>query len=178
VLETQYSGTTPNPVVEHQYHLGGFATGTSNRVYNIFLIIMVLTACDKPASTGRARLRVGSIHPASLEPTAVVGAPGTCNGNGFYRPGGPVKPAVPIFRVRPVYNTAATAPWRESIILAEAFVDQEGNVCGAGIVWHATPALDEETLRAFRQWKFHAATLNGRPTNSVFSATFRIESER
>jgi hypothetical protein len=145
---------------------------------SLFLIVMVLAACGKQTSTARTPLKRGDVHPTSLESAAVNGAPATCNGRAFYRPGGSIKPAVPVTRVNPVYDKVSAAPWRASVILAEAFVDSQGNVCGAGIIWHATPALDEETLRAFRQWKFHPATLDGVPINSVFSATFQVDRTR
>src|SRR5258708_3258977 len=101
----------------------------------MFLIMTVLTVACHERITSGATLKGDSLHRKAPEPAAVVvvGIPVTCDGNKFYRPGGSTKPAVPTLRVNPIYDRATASQWHGSLILAEAFVDKHGRVCGAGV---------------------------------------------
>jgi hypothetical protein len=102
----------------------------------MFLIMTVLTVACHERTTSGATLKGDGLHRKASEPSAVVvvGVPVTCDGDRFYRPGGSIKPAVPTLRVNPIYDRASASRWPGSLILAEAFVDKKGRVCGAGVV--------------------------------------------
>ena len=72
---------------------------------------------------------------------------------------------VPIREVRPEYTEAAKAAGIRGVVWLEAVVEADGDVTNITIArsLDATYGLDEEAIRALRQWRFRAGTRDGKP---------------
>jgi TonB family protein len=105
--------------------------------------------------------RVTALHKQETqkEPQPVSN-PGEPDGNGVYQVGGPVEP--PPRDDMPRYSPEAAAAGIEGVVVAEVVIDASGRVTDARVV-RSIPMLDEEALRAVRNWHFAPTVLNGQP---------------
>jgi protein TonB len=85
---------------------------------------------------------------------------------------------IPGTRIKPSYTENARRAHLQGVVLLEAVIDAEGNVTGVKIVKPLSMGLDQEAVRAVRQWKFRPATLHGRPVSVFFqlAVTFEVAS--
>ena len=62
-------------------------------------------------------------------------------------------------------------------MILEAIIDQKGLVTDLRVIKSLSKELDDEALRAVRQWRFRPGTQNGTPVPVIFSLTvnFRIQ---
>ncbi|HQP89307.1 MAG TPA: TonB family protein, partial [Thermoanaerobaculia bacterium] len=90
--------------------------------------------------------------------------------------GGDVKEPVEISRVPPVYPEAARKARLQGIVTVRGVITREGTVQSAQVLFGVAPLLDNAALRAFEQWKYQPATLNGKPVPVYVTATilFRL----
>ena len=86
-------------------------------------------------------------------------------GGRSYEPGNGVTSPVPVRQVRPQYTNAAMTARLAGSVIVECVVMPDGSVTDVRIVRSIDPrhGLDEEAVRAARQWRFRPGTLNGEP---------------
>lgn len=91
--------------------------------------------------------------------------------------GGDVKEPVEISRVPPAYPEAARKARLQGIVTVRGVITREGTVQSAQVLSGVAPLLDNAALRAFEQWKYQPATLNGKPVPVYLTATmtFRLQ---
>jgi len=107
----------------------------------------------------------------------VTGGTGTKDGDGLdggdeaiLRPGvGGVTAPELIERVEPLYPETARKLRQEGTVVLEAVITSAGIVDEVRVVASAGPLLDAAALAAVRNWRYRAATLNGRAV-AVFLA--------
>ena len=90
--------------------------------------------------------------------------------------GGDVKAAHLISSVPPVYPSLATAAAHPRAVLVDALVDVNGRVSSMKVV--SGPAmLHQSAMDALRQWKYQAATLDGKtvPMHLTVTIQFRLQ---
>ena len=90
---------------------------------------------------------------------------------------GDVKEPVEISRVQPVFPEAARKARLQGIVTVRGVITREGTVESAQVLGGVAPLLDNAALRAFEQWKYQPATLNGKPVPVYLTATmtFRLQ---
>lgn len=90
-------------------------------------------------------------------------------GQGAYRPQPGISDAIAVRRVEPRYTADARRTNIEGEVELEAVIDASGTVAAARVVksLDATFGLDEEAIRAARQWLFRPAMYNGKPVPMV-----------
>ena len=108
--------------------------------------------------------RVTALHKEELqkEPRSASNA-GEPDEKGVYRIGGPSDrgPIPPPARADvPHYSPEAQAAGIQGVVVAEIVIDTSGNVTDAKVV-QSIPLLDEEALRAVRNWHFAPTVVNG-----------------
>jgi protein TonB len=86
-------------------------------------------------------------------------------GDRAYEPGNGVTPPVPVRQVRPQYTNAAMTARLAGSVIVQCVVMPDGSVADVRIVRSFDPrhGLDEEAIKAARQWRFRPGTLNGEP---------------
>ncbi len=92
------------------------------------------------------------------------------------RVGGNVKPPIiiPSTQTKPNYTEVARRAKIQGIVIIEAVIDRQGNVTEARILKGLPFGLDQEALRALRQWKFRPGTLNGQPVPVYYNLTINF----
>jgi protein TonB len=89
-------------------------------------------------------------------------------GGGVYRAGGAVTSPQLISQVRPTYTADALDQRIQGSVELELIVTTEGAPSEIRVVRSLDPAgLDEEAIKAVRQWKFRPGRLAGAPVNVV-----------
>jgi protein TonB len=96
---------------------------------------------------------------AQKEPQAASN-PGDPDENGVYRVGGSVTP--PSRLDVPHFTPEAQAAGIQGVVVAEVVIDPSGKVTDTKVV-QSIPLLDEEALRAVRNWHFAPTLVNGQP---------------
>jgi protein TonB len=86
------------------------------------------------------------------------------------RVGGNVQEAKLIRRVAPVYPELAKRSRAEGSVILEVNVDEGGNVTAVRVV-RGHPLLNDEAIRAVRQWKYSPTLLNGEAVPVVATVT-------
>ena len=87
-------------------------------------------------------------------------------GDGIPGPGaGGVSAPVPVRQVRPQYTSGAMTARLAGSVIVECIVLPDGTVGDARVTrsLDARFGLDDEALKAARQWRFRPGMLNGRP---------------
>jgi len=86
-------------------------------------------------------------------------------GGGAYRPGNGVEQPTVLRQVRPNYTADAMRAKVQGVVLVEAVVLPDGSVGEARVVrsLDSTFGLDEEALKAAKQWRFAPGTRFGQP---------------
>jgi protein TonB len=90
---------------------------------------------------------------------------GPGNGDGIPGPGNGVSAPVPVRQVRPQYTSGAMSARLAGSVIVECIVMPDGTVGDARVTrsLDARLGLDEEALKAARQWRFRPGMSNGRP---------------
>jgi len=81
-------------------------------------------------------------------------------------------------RRMPDYPPAALAAGFEGTVTVAALVNADGTMGAATVIDQTRPGLgfDDAALDAIEGWKFHPATVDGQPIDSVGAFVFRFES--
>jgi periplasmic protein TonB len=85
-------------------------------------------------------------------------------GGGVYRPGGSVTPPQLVSQVRPSYTASALHQRIQGSVLLELVVTETGAPSLIRVVRSLDPGgLDDEAIKAVREWKFTPGRLSGTP---------------
>jgi periplasmic protein TonB len=86
-------------------------------------------------------------------------------GGGFYRPGNGVETPRLLREVKPQYTAQAMRAKIQGEVLLECIVQPDGSVGNIRVVrsLDASFGLDQEAIKAARQWRFQAGTKQGQP---------------
>lgn len=86
-------------------------------------------------------------------------------GGGAYRPGSGVTMPKVMREVKPMYTSDAMRAKIQGTVVLEAVVNPDGTVGNVEIIksLDGTFGLDQEAIRAARQWRFMPGTLRGQP---------------
>jgi protein TonB len=82
-----------------------------------------------------------------------------------------------VSRVEPTYPESARRARAEGRVAVEAVISDRGEVQDARVIQSTTiPLLNEEALRAVRQWRYRPALLKGKPVRVyvTVTVTFRL----
>jgi periplasmic protein TonB len=86
-------------------------------------------------------------------------------GGGVYRPGNGVTLPTVVFEKRPQYTSDAMRAKVQGTVLLECVVNADGSVGEVNVVRSLDPTfgLDQEAIKAARQWRFRPGTRMGQP---------------
>ncbi|HEY7112949.1 MAG TPA: energy transducer TonB [Thermoanaerobaculia bacterium] len=89
---------------------------------------------------------------------------------------GDVQAPVLIKKVEPAYPAAFRVARIAGNVILEAIIGKDGNVREARVIRSAHPLLDEEALKAVRQWVYRPATWKGKSVSVYLTVTmsFRL----
>lgn len=92
---------------------------------------------------------------------------GKGTGGGYYRPGNGVELPRPIREVRPQYTADAMRAKVQGTVWVECIVTADGNCSDARVTksLDSVFGLDQEAIKAARQWRFVPGTRMGQPVN-------------
>jgi TonB family protein len=107
--------------------------------------------------------RVAALQPVTVkEAFADSAKAGVPDDKGVYQVGGGVQAPTKVDPARPQYPSEAKLAGVQGTVIVEIVVDQNGAVSDAKVV-RSIPLLDDEALRAVRNWHFAQAVVNGQP---------------
>jgi TonB family protein len=99
-------------------------------------------------------------------------------GGGAYRPGNGVSPPILTSQVKPQYTADAMRAKIQGTVLLECVVQRDGSVTNVQIVRSLDPTfgLDQEAIKAARQWRFRPGRLMGEavPVLVTIELTFTL----
>ncbi len=105
------------------------------------------------------------------------GAHGDRSGDAPLAVGGPISRPQVIRRVQPLYTERARKVRLQGAVVLQATIDEQGNVIDVVLIKPLRLGLDEEAVKAVRQWKFTPGTLHGVPVKVYFNLTVNFEVE-
>lgn len=87
-------------------------------------------------------------------------------------------PPVVVKEVKPVYPAAALADGVSGTVTLECVVKADGTVGDVRVVVPVEPSLDEQAIKALREWRFKPGTKDGKPVDVLvtieMSFTYRV----
>ncbi len=91
--------------------------------------------------------------------------------------GGDVRKPEKISAPQPQYTDADRKRRIQGVVIVQAIIDDWGCVRATRVIEGLSEGLDEEALKAIRQWRFRPATLNGEPVAVYYNLTvnFRLQ---
>jgi len=92
---------------------------------------------------------------------AVAAAP-QGGGGPVYRPGDGVSAPVLVKQVQPQYTAEAKRAEVEGTVILEAIVETDGTVGDVTVTKGLEPGLDEQAVKAARQWRFEPGKKDGK----------------
>ncbi len=128
-----------------------------------------------PGSGGGVGTGVGSGIGSGRGPGLGPGSGGGTGGGVYHIGGGVTAPRV-IVQVRPVYTDTALADRIQGSVELEVVVTRLGRAGAIRVVRSLDPGLDEQAIRAARQWQFEPGRLAGEPVDVLVTVVldFRI----
>jgi TonB family protein len=86
---------------------------------------------------------------------------------------GGIIPPLLVSRVAPKYTKAAQRAELQGTVVLYAVVEADGSVSTARVTRSLDPGLDQEAIKAVKQWKYQPGTKDGRPVR--VAATIEVE---
>ena len=86
------------------------------------------------------------------------------------RVGGNVQESKLIKKIEPVYPELAKRARVQGVVILQVTVDEEGSVSEIRVL-RGHPLLDDEAVRAVKQWKYSPTLLNGEPVPVIATVT-------
>jgi len=97
----------------------------------------------------------------------------------IFTPGNGVTPPAPTKTVKPDYTEAAKAARIEGSVILQAVVQADGTIDNITVTQSldAVNGLDEQAVKALRQWEFKPGTKDGKPVavRVTVETKFRLE---
>lgn len=90
---------------------------------------------------------------------------------GLVRVGGNVKPPERIHHVLPRYTEVARRARIEGTVVLETVVNKNGEVTQVKVLKPLSFGLEDEAVKAVKQWRFKPSTLNGKPVDVLYVLT-------
>jgi protein TonB len=106
-------------------------------------------------------------------PHAGEGRGNAANGNGSDDED--ARPAFPVFAPKPAVTERALLPVAERKIMVDVKVDEDGAVVSETLVKGLGNRLDQIVLDTVKTWRFHPATVNGRPVATEAEIVFPFD---
>jgi TonB family protein len=85
------------------------------------------------------------------------------------------RPAFPVFAPKPAVTDSALLPAAEKKIVVDVKVDEDGAVVGETLVKGLGNRLDQIVLDTVMTWRFHPATVNGKPIATEAEIVFPFD---
>jgi protein TonB len=106
-------------------------------------------------------------------PGAGDGSKGGCC-DGVFSIGGGVSSPTVVFRVEPQYSEEARRARYQGTVVLQTIVRKDGTVDIVNLVRSLGFGLDENAIRALKQWRFHPALKNGVPVDASLNIEVRF----
>jgi len=106
-------------------------------------------------------------------PGAINGSGGGCC-DGPYRAGGGVTAPTVLYRVEPEYSEEARKARYQGTVVLEALIRKDGSVDVVQLVRRLGFGLDENAIRALKEWRFRPAMKNGIPVDFTLNVEVRF----
>ena len=106
-------------------------------------------------------------------PGAINGTGGGCC-DGTYRVRGDVTAPTVVYRVEPEYSEEARRARYQGTVVLEALVRKDGRVDVVQLVRSLGFGLDENAIRALKEWRFRPAMKNGMPVDFTLNVEVRF----
>jgi TonB family protein len=115
---------------------------------------MTFTLRDKPSQP---------VFPAPPVVSGDAGGKGRTEAGGVYKPGAGVSAPVAVKQVKPQYTAAAREAKVSGIVQLECVVETTGSVGDVKVVKSLDEGLDQEAIKAVKQWRFTPGQKDGKP---------------
>lgn len=104
-------------------------------------------------------------------------APPVAEPEGPIHVGGDVKAPVKINAPPPQYTEIARKARIQGVVIVQAIINKQGKVENVKVLKGLPMGLEEEAVKAIKQWTFEPATLNGKPVDVYYNLTvnFRLQ---
>ena len=121
------------------------------------LLLLAVDPGEPPAGTSRS----GSSSPATGAPSSLPA--------GVERPGGAVTWPTVVHEQKPQYTSDAMRAKIQGTVVLEAIVEMDGTTADIRIIKSLDPfcGLDDEAVKAARQWRFRPSTRGGEPVRTI-----------
>jgi protein TonB len=106
-------------------------------------------------------------------PGAINGSGGGCC-DGLYHAGGGVTAPTVLYRVEPEYSEEARRARYQGTVVLEALIRKDGRVDVIQLVRSLGFGLDENAIRALKEWRFRPAMKNGIPVDFTLNVEVRF----
>ncbi len=131
-------------------------------------------------ATKTSKLPTPHIEPVKPSGGGATVAPHAGNGSGQAAAGNGsdaqnAVPAFPVFSPRPPVNDRALLPSSERKIIVDVNVDAGGQVVGETLVTGMGNQLDQVVLDTVKTWRFHPATVDGKPVPTQAELIFPFD---
>lgn len=121
---------------------------------------MTFTLRDTPAAGGATKPPSFSVPPVAPGDTGAKSQP---EAPLVYKPGQGVTAPVLLKEVKPRYTVEAKAAKIQGTVLLECVVQPDGTIGNVEVTKPLDDGLDEEAIRAVRQWRFEPGKKDGKP---------------
>ncbi len=121
---------------------------------------MTFTLRDTPAAGGATKPPSIPVLPPTTGDTAAKSQPEPAR---VYKPGDGVTAPVLVKDVKPQYTSDAKDAKIQGTVVLECVVKTDGTVGEIKVTRALEPGLDEEAVKALRQWRFEPGTKDGKP---------------
>jgi TonB family protein len=115
---------------------------------------MSFTLRDKPSQT---------LFPIPPPATGDAGGKGEKEAAPVYKPGAGVSAPIAVKQVKPQYTAEARAARVAGIVVLECVVEATGSVGDVRVTRSLDAGLDQEAIKAVKQWRFEPGTKDGKP---------------
>ena len=121
---------------------------------------VTFTLRDTPAAGGAAKPPLFPVRP--LTP-GDAGSAGQLEDARVYKPGAGVSAPVVVKEVKPQYTSDAKDAKIQGTVVLECVVRVDGTIGDVTVITSLDAGLDEEAIKAVKQWRFEPGTKDGKP---------------
>ena len=121
---------------------------------------MTFTLRDTPAAGGAAKPPLFPIGPLTPGATGAKSQPEPAR---VYKPGEGVTAPVLVKEVKPRYTSDAKDAKIQGVVTLECVVNADGSISDVEVTKSLEAGLDEEAIKAVKQWRFEPGKKDGKP---------------